>query len=173
MITVNDATIHVVCHGIDGKIPSGQILFQASGKGHCLGMPPILVNAVYPIGGYLKGSVSLSGFLGAKQNRHGAMLDSRINGTQKKGFYDLRFGRSRNIPVFRFSSQKGVPNTSSDSVGFVACLLNLSNNEFYPFGNGDLYCFRIFHPFSFFNMFLSVKLVHKVNPVIPLNRTDS
>ena len=168
MIAVYDAPFHVVGHGIDGEIPSGQILFQASGKGYCLGMTPILVNAVYPVGGYLKGSVSLSGFLGTEQNRHGAMLDSRINGTQKKGFYDLRFSRSRNIPVFRFSSQKGVPNTSSDSVGFVTCLLNLSNNEFYPFGNGDLYCFRIFHPFSFFNMFLFVKLVHKEISVRPI-----
>ena len=163
MIAVYDAPIHVVGHGIDGEIPSGQILFQTSGKGYRLGMTPILVNAVYPVGGYLKGSVSLSGFLRTKQNRHGAMLDSRINGTQKKGFYDLRLSRSRNIPIFRFSSQKGVPNTSSDSIGFVPCLLNLPNNEFYSFGNGDLYCFRIFHPFSFFNVSLFVRLKHKAN----------
>ena len=53
MKKIHKTFLRMICHGIDRKISSLQILLKAGSKGYLLRMPAILIIAVHPIGGDL------------------------------------------------------------------------------------------------------------------------
>ena len=94
---IDQAGCLIICHGIDGKIPSLQIFHQIRCKDHFLGMSVILILSIHPVRGDL---IPLTPY----HNRYRSMLDPGINSSAKKTLYLLRSGRCSNIPVLRFSA---------------------------------------------------------------------
>ena len=98
-------------HGVYGKVPAGQILPQAAGKGHALGPAVVLVLAVQPEGGNFHRQAG-------EADRHRAMLFPRPAQRQagKDGGRLPRQGRGGNVPVMGLRAEQAVTHAAAHQV---------------------------------------------------------
>ena len=106
---IHQASLRVICHGIDREIAPLEILFEACREGDVLRMPPVLVLSVNPVSCDFKS-------LAAEHNCDRTVPDAGIDRSAEQSLDLLRFCRCRDVPVLRFSAEDGVADTSSDNV---------------------------------------------------------
>ena len=84
-------------------------------------MSPVRIGAVNAVGRDLIA-------LPAHQNRHRAVLQSRVHRARKQGLDLLGARIRRDIPVVRLFSQYAVPHTAADRIGLMARRLQFPQN---------------------------------------------
>ena len=113
---VHQAVFFVVSHGVHREIPAFQILGEKGGEGHFLRVAAVLIFPVQPVGRHLVA-------LPVQKDRHGPVLDSRIDSFFEKIFHLLRKGRGRDVPVVGRPSQETVPDATAHRIGLKPMLL--------------------------------------------------
>ena len=102
-------------HGIDGKIPPGQVFFDVRDEFHPFRVPVVPVIALGAEGGDLY-------YVFVQDHRHGAVLfaveDQGISG--ENGFGLLRQGIGAEVVVVGGQSQNGIPDAAAHGPGLKA-----------------------------------------------------
>ena len=116
-------------HGIDGKIPPGQILRQGSGKRDLRRVAVVGICAVPAEGGGLHLSLRPA-------YRHRAVLQPRGNGFLPKDRHRLlRQGGGGHIPVPRHAAQQAVPDAAAHAVRLMSRLFQRLQSLLHIGGN--------------------------------------
>ena len=123
---INHSTAVIICHGIDGKISSSQILSQFSGKIHLFRVAVVTVFSVNPVSSHFES-------FPVHHDRNGSMFNTGIDGPVKQFFDLLRQCRCGNVPVCRLSSKHTVPHTSPYCISFIAGIFQCLYNPAYLF----------------------------------------
>ena len=76
-------------------------------------MPAVPVVPVNPVGRDLES-------LPAHADRHGPVLEARINRPVEEALHRLGLGRGRDVPVVGRPAEDGIPDAAAHSVGLVA-----------------------------------------------------
>ena len=100
-------------HGVDGKVPPGQVLPKAHAEGHGIGPPAIPVALLPAEGGDLQRHVP-------QKDGDGAVPEAGGEGPGKEGQDLLRQGRGGHIPVPGGPPQQGVPDAAPHREGLRA-----------------------------------------------------
>ena len=131
---VHNAFRMVVSHGVDGKIPSLQILLQTAGKDHLTGVSAVLIFTVDTVGGHFKAFTAL-------QDRDRSVLETGINGPGKKRFDLPGLRGSGYVPVIRLPAHNGVTDTAAHHICLKARFMDRIQDRGSPVRDPDLYLF--------------------------------
>ena len=104
----------VCCHGVDGKIPAGQIFCQIRGKRDLFRVAVVGVNAVPAEGGGLH-------FALLTADGHRTVLQSRGNSLVAENLHGLLRQRGGgDVPILRHPAQQAVPDAAAHAVRLMA-----------------------------------------------------
>ena len=108
--TIDNCPVRPKRHGVDGKIPAGQILGQPHIKGHRIGVPSVGIAPLPAEGGHLHRPV-------LRQDGDRSMLDPGGDGVLKQGHDLLRPGGGTHVIIPRRPPQQQVPHAATYRMG--------------------------------------------------------
>ena len=146
-----------VCHGVDRKIPAFQIFPQIRRKFHGLRMSPIQIFPIDPVCRHLIAFSMLD-------DRHRAVLQSRIDRLSEDLLHLLRLCRGCDIPVPRDPSENGVPDTAADDKRLISVASYIVNDPFRLIRHLNSH----WSGTSFFFIGNFISKLHKVLSVLPV-----
>ena len=113
-VQINNTLARSVGHGVDGKIPPGQVPGQVVHELHRIGMAVVVVVAVQAVGSHLVG-------FAVEHHRHRAVLFAGQNQLMvgKQAAHFLRPGRGTDVPVPGGAAQQAVTHAAAHHIGSV------------------------------------------------------
>ena len=125
---VADATPEIHGHGVDGKVPAGEILLQCGRKLHRAGVASVQIVAILAEGGDFH-------IVMFAAHRHSAVLQTRGNGFSREGGHHFfRQGIGGHIPVLGAAAHQQIPHAAAYQIGLLALLLQRAEHFFHPMG---------------------------------------
>ena len=125
---VREPVLRAPGHGVDGKVPAGQILGQRRREAHRVRVTGVGVSAVYAEGGDLDGQA-------AQQHRHRAVLQPGLD-DPLPGEHRLRLLRQRgggHVVVLGFGAHEPVPDAAAHGAGRVPGLTQTAQRRIHLF----------------------------------------
>ena len=129
---INNPSFHMIGHGIDGKIPSCQILPERACKRNLIRMAVVRIFPVNPVSRDFKAPNPSLHLIGRNQHGYRPVLNPGIHCDRKDGLYFHRLRIGGNIPVFRLSSENPVSNTAPHNIGLKSGIFQRTNNKLRP-----------------------------------------
>ena len=141
-------------HGVHRKIPPGQVLRQAGGKGHRIRVAAVAVPKLHPVGGDLVGSALLHQGLGAVGEAGG----QQPLALEHLGHL-LRQGAGAQIPIVGRPAKQTVPHAAAHRPGLITGAVQPPDDAAHRGRNGD-WSLLFLHSLSSFPLISFSALYH-------------